>query len=377
MDNELAEAVIRRWDQGLPVSETSLYKAASVLGVNPAEALLEARFYTHLDRCLLEKRAMSSSERFLFSVGAGINPYAMEKSASVSGLSADELIIEALRERDFFPDIVKIANIMMSGMDPNAQGQQPPPGADGQQAAQEMMAPPQQGAVVQQQPAARIKPSPTGPEQSPASPMGNLDELLQAQQQAFQDPGMEGNGGQPPASGMSEPPPPPPSPEDRIRQVGPNLDDETIARFAQQLVRFEEGISMQVSDPKQMVKFVKELQKVDNKRIDQGIKAMGQQLEQEQAAELGVNGDATIDGPAGNPSVMAPAEGPTNGQNPSTHQEQEAAQSPTEGNMSGPNNKMPSAKPQQKPMQSEQQAAQAAVEKVAYAAKILARLAHF
>jgi hypothetical protein len=42
-----------------------------------------------------------------------------------------------------------------------------------------------------------------------------------------------------------------------------------------------------------MVKFVKELQKVDGKRIDQGIKAMGEQLEQQQAAELGV-GQPTV-----------------------------------------------------------------------------------
>src|SRR6185295_9650643 len=77
------------------------------------------------------------------------------------------------------------------------------------------------------------------------------------------------------------------------------LDDETIARYAEQLTRFEEGFQMQIADPKMMVKFVKELQKLDGKRIDQGIKAMSQQLEQEQAQELGVDAAPTIDGPGG------------------------------------------------------------------------------
>jgi hypothetical protein len=43
MDRELAEAVLERWADGDPVYEATLYKAASVLGVDPDAALMEAR----------------------------------------------------------------------------------------------------------------------------------------------------------------------------------------------------------------------------------------------------------------------------------------------------------------------------------------------
>ena len=98
MDRELAGAVLQRWDEGLPVAETALYKAASVLGIDPQLALAEARYYTRLDSFLLEKRAMTRDERSFFSRAAGIDPRLMVKTAAAHGLSADELIVEALRE---------------------------------------------------------------------------------------------------------------------------------------------------------------------------------------------------------------------------------------------------------------------------------------
>ncbi len=317
MDRELAGAVLDRWRDGLPVREGTLYKAASALGIDPQAALMEARFYTHLDSYLLEKRAMTRGERRLFSLAAGIDPRTMVKTASAYGLSQDELIIAALRERDFVPNLEKLALMApMPGQDP-AGGPTPPAGAPAVEGAPsadpaaELAAPPVPGAEVQQAPEARFKPSPTAPEQAPPTPQGNIDQLLQEHAGIFGQQAQE-NGGQPPA-GMPAPPAPPPPPEERIMQVAPNLDPETAARYGEQLTRLEQGIQMQVSDPKQMVKFVKELQKVDGKKIDQGIKAMGQELEQEQAAELGVDGTPTVDGPAGaganQNKVMAPKPG--------------------------------------------------------------------
>jgi hypothetical protein len=406
MDRELAEAVLERWNAGDPVSEMGLYKAAQALGIDPQAALAEARFHTYVDSYLLEKRAMSGAERIVFSAAAGFDAGSMTKTASVHGLSPDELIIEALRERNFVPDLSKIAMIAPP-MDPMAAqgGGQPPagdpsmgdPAALQQAAGAAMMQPPQPGAQLQQQPSARVRPTPTAPEQIAPSEMGNIEELLAMSQQA--NPGMADAGGGVPPAGAPEAQPQPMDPVSRIMQVGPNLDQETASRYAEQLQRFEEGFGMQISDPKQMVKFVKELQKVDGKKVDQGIKAMGQQLEQEQAQELGIDGGVpTIDG-GGGPQVMAPKPGgeqpgqggppgqqkpggagpqgqaPGQAEQPGSGPEEPAAQQVAEEMAAGgkpPPGKMPPRPPQK---QGPQQAApqQAAVEKVAHAARVLAR----
>ncbi len=406
IDKELANKILERWEDGNAVSETSLYKAAQAIGINPMAALVEARFFTYLDNYLLEKRAMSRAERAVFSAAASMPLGVMVKTASAYGFNPDELIVEALRERNFVPDLSKIANLSMMQQPPPGAGQGgPPPGMGGQQAqpgmqppaqdpAQQagavMTGPPQEDAMLQQQPQARFKPSPTGPEQTPPSPAGNLEDLVQQGQSMFGPQATE-NGGTAP-QGMPEPAPAPPSPEERIQQVGPNLDPETVARYAEQLARFEEGFQMQVSDPKQMVKFVKELQKVDGKKVDQGIKAMGQQLEQEQAQELGVDSTPTIDGPGG--MGAAGGGGPGQGMTPKS---EESAQSPNPeqppggqqaAQLGGMDNgqeqeevdlpQQDAAKPspfQKKPPQ-QQQAASAAIEKVANAARIIARYQH-
>lgn len=483
MDRELAGAVLERWSSGEPVAETALYKMAEALGIDPQAALTEARFLTYVDSYLLEKRAMSGAERIVFSAAAGFDSRSMTKTASVHGLSPDELIIEALRERNFVPDLEKIASIgnaahsaskkvgdwanspsgskflgrvgksvrgagyvggamyagkvvkdglsgvadrvpqgvkdhalhgiggasakkhfskeaMIPQQQPQPGGGQPPsggppPGMDPmadpglqQAAGGAMMQPPQPGAVVQQQPSARMRPTPTAPEQIAPSDGGNIDELLAMSQQANPD-AAAANGGLPP-TGMPAPQAQQQDPMSRIMQVGPNLDQETASRYAEQLQRFEEGFGMQISDPKQMVKFVKELQKVDGKKVDQGIKAMGQQLEQEQAQELGIDGGVpTIDG-GGGPQVLAPKPGAEGQQTPGGPGPQDQApgqaEQPGGGGPGDPaqqvakemaaGGKPPGKQPPPPQKQGPQQAAsEAAVEKVAHVARVLARAA--
>ncbi len=387
MDRELAEAVLWHWENGHPVSEAKFYKAAAVLGANPVEALVEARFYTALDSFLLEKRAMSELERIVFSAAAGFPVDTMEKTAAAHGFAPDELILEALRENDWVPNLEKLALLappqqdptMMTGGGAGGQGgpEQGPAPAEGA-SPDAMMAPPQQGAAVQQQPAARFKPSPTAPDQAAPSQDGNLEALLAESQGQFGQQAQE-NGGLPPAGADTPPPAPPPSP-DRVKQVAPDLDDETAQRYGEQLDRLEQAINMQVMDPKQMVKFVKELQKVDGKKIDQGIKAMGEALEQEQAQELGV-GQPTVNGT--NPSLKLPPKGgqpgaeqggDAGGAGPSEEELAAAAgggqggppQQPPKG-QAGPPQKKPS-QPGGLPPQMQQ-----AAEKVAHAARAVAR----
>ena len=130
---------------------------------------------------------------------------------------------------------------------------------------------------------------------------------------------------------------------------------------------------MQISDPKQMVKFVKELQKVDGKRIDQGIKAMGQQLEQEQAAELGVDGQPTVDGPAGGgQQVMAPKPGADAGGGAGGPPQAGAGDTPPGAGAQG-GAKPPAPKPKTPPPGAAPAPEDAAIETVKQAGRVLAR----
>ncbi len=328
MDYDMATAVLSRWQDGEAVYESAIYKAAEALGADPQAALVEARFYTYLDNFLLEKRAMSDAERLLFSYASGFNSRPFIKTASMYGISPDDLIIEALVERNFVPDLEKIALIAS----PQETSKENTPEDSALPASVEgtMTQPPQRGALVQQQPSARIRPSPTAPEQVAPSDTGNIEELLAMAQQNNPQ-AAESGGGIAPSGAPSDPPQPLDS-LSRVMQVGPNLDQETAGRYAEQLDRFEQGFGMQISDPKQMIKFVKELQKLDGKKIDQGIKAMSQQLEQEQAQELGIDGGTpTIDG-GGGPQVLAPkqAKNPLAGKEPTAQNQPPIQQSASE-----------------------------------------------
>ncbi len=303
MDSDLAGAVFRRWENGLPVSEINFYKAASILGVDPAAALTEARYYTALDSWLSKDAAMSPVERHYFSLAVGEDPDHLEKVASAYSVDPDLLLVQKLAARGFHPDLEKIAlmlppeaieEMLLAQQEQEAGGGGgPDQGPGGGQAAGDpgaaqdpaaALAPqgPQPGAQLQQDPNQRFKPAPTAPDQIMPGEAGNLDALLQEQQGAFGGQAEE-NGGLPP-SGAEQPPPPPPAPNDRILQVAPQMDPETAQRYGDKLTEFEEQMGMPISDPKQMVKFVESMQKVDTKYMQEGIK----QFAEQQEAEMGI-----------------------------------------------------------------------------------------
>lgn len=289
MDRELAGAVYQRWERGLPVTEASFYKAATVLGVDADAALTEARFLTAFDKYASENRPMTPFERVYFSLACGDDPSVLEKVASIYGVDQDEILVRKLAGRRFQPDLEKIALMMPPEVAQETmaqlQEQQAAEGGEGGEeeaaAAEEAMGPqgPMDGAQLQQDPTQRFKPSPTAPDQLPPDAMGNLDALV-AEQQGVHGQQAEQNGGMPP-SGMPEPQPPPPDSTERIQQVAPGMDPETTQRYADKLTEFEEQMGMPISDPKQMVKFVQAMQKVDAKYMDEGIKQFAQQKEQE------------------------------------------------------------------------------------------------
>lgn len=310
MDRELAEAVFVRWQEGLPVYEGTLYKAASVLGADPSEILTEARFYHHFDRALERGTGFTAPEREYFTAASGFDPDSMEKTAEAFGFeSSDNLIMRALSRRHFQPDVEKLAFMGMQG-GPTDGG---PGAADAQMApegGEEMGQPaaPQPGAQLQQNPG--VRPSPTSPVQAPASDGGNLAELLGA---AGETPGADENGGLPPAgAGADGAPPEPPSAQERLQQAMPGIPPDAVERYAPKLEEFEQLIGMTVPDPKQLEKFIKEMQKSEKKQVDEAMKSYGEQ----QAELMGVGGGPAWDstapvpnGSGGSPQALAAMKG--------------------------------------------------------------------
>lgn len=310
METDLAQAVFERWEEGLPVYEGTLYKAAAALGMDPEAVLAEARFYTHLDHFLLEKRAMTFHEKAYFSTAAGVDPVGLVKTANTHNIPHEDLILVTLRDRNFTPDIAKLAFLGMQGGPTegpamaSGDAATPNPGQGGPGEYASAPVEPQPGKQVQQQPDARqmaLQGGPTAPQQIPPSDGGNLSELLQGAQQADAAPM---GGGLPPSGMGAQETPPPLSAEDKLQQAfGGQLDPDSLSRYAPKLDEFENQIGMTIQDPKQIEKFVKELQKGEKKMVDEAIKQYGAQQAQEQQAASGMGGPGGAGGMMGGAST--------------------------------------------------------------------------
>ena len=315
MDRELASAVFKRWNDGLPVAETTFHKAASALGINPDDALLEARFYTMLDvdlRKLASGGSIPGSSLVVYSAAAGQMPQSLVKTASVFHLNPLELALQKLASQRWVPDLnmLKLAlmgpmtggeDAGMGMMDPAQAAGQPMEGAGGPEGGQQAM-PPQPGAQVQQAPGERYRPSPMAPAQTPPSAEGNMMELVEAARhpdqgaEAGMGPEMGGEAGMGPdgssmgpeggmgpegtpsmGTGMGPEAPPPMPPEEKIMQVAPDTPPEVLPRYAEKLQELEQNVGMPIQDPGQVQKFIAQMKKDDNKRIDEAIKSMSAQ----------------------------------------------------------------------------------------------------
>lgn len=300
MDSELANSVIARYQSGLPVAEEMFFKAAQAIGANPHDALLEARWETllHADLPKLASGGrLSPAALVLYSAAAGQNSEVLTKTASKYCLDPQHLALVKLAENDWVPNLtmLKVALMSESGgvggeqmMSPMmAAGAAGGDAAQPPQPAQDPAVQPQPGMAVQQQ---RYKPSPMAPMQTPPSAEGNLNELVDAarhpdaaadaqvaQQQPGGSMGPEGapdSMGPDAGPGMDQQAPPPMSPDQKIQQVDPSVDPETMQRWAPKLQEIEEQTGIQMNDPAQIQKFVAGMQKADQKTLDEAIKEM-------------------------------------------------------------------------------------------------------
>lgn len=309
MDTQLATAVFDHWNKGLPVAETTFHKAASALGINPDDALLEARFYTMLDHDLAKVASghtLTAQDINFYSAAVGERGSSLVKTAQVHHLHPQDLVLEKLAAQGWVPylDGIKLA---MGGMDPAGQGGMPEAGAmaDPAAAGGDAAQPPMADQAVQQDPQQRFKPSPMAPAQVPPSPGGNLQELARAAmspsppaQDMQAGMGMEGQG-QGTDMGPSEAAPPPPSPEEKLQQVVPDLPPETMARYSEKMQEVEQQAGMPMEDPNQIQKFVAEMKKQDTKKLDEAIKGMAEAAPIRTAQQPAA--------PAAQPAAPAPA----------------------------------------------------------------------
>jgi hypothetical protein len=324
MDRELAEAVFARWQEGQPVFEGTLYKAASALGADADAVLTEARFYHHLDRALERGTEFTAPEREYFSVASGFDPDSMEKTAEAHGFdSSDALIMRALSRRHFQPDLEKLAFLGMQG-GPSDGGPAAADAGDASMGGDQPSTGPVPGAQLQQNP--MVRPSPTAPAQVASSEGGNLQELLGA---AGDTPGADDNGGLPPAgAGASGAPPEPPDASARLQQAMPDIPPDALERYAPKLEEFEQQVGMTVMDPKQVEKFIKEMQKADKKIIDEAMKQYGEQNAQQMGVGSQTTWDATAPKPNGGGAGGAPGAGGGGGPPPGGAGEQQPPASP-------------------------------------------------
>lgn len=59
-------------------------------------------------------------------------------------------------------------------------------------------------------------------------------------------------------------------------QVDPSIDQDTLARWAPKLQEIEQQTGIQMNDPGQVQKFIAQMQKADQKTLDEAIKAIGE-----------------------------------------------------------------------------------------------------
>lgn len=362
-DRDLAIAVFQRWSVGEPVSEVSLVKAASALGTNPYDALLEARYYTDLTNYLNRGGGeMNDYEKHIFSGATGFHSDDMCKTASAYMLPDEELILAHLAEQNFVPYLPKLAEAMaQAGTDPNAQqGQQVQQDPELEAQMQELMAQ-QQMAQQQQVQAGMVKPTPTAPSQIPPSPSGNSEQLLynevnkdqleqqrqqQVQQQQMQQTQQNPQQGskeqlQQMYSAMT--------PEQKIQHAAPQVGMEHRQRYADTLGQVEQTAGLKITDPSQVQKVVKGVEKQDKKIIDEAIK----QVTDVQAGAGGAGGGANfgpLPGEPGDTSGQGAPGGPSPG-GAAGGVDPTAGSAPPEGGAPGPQEGMPpgQGKPPQKP----------------------------
>ena len=314
LDKDLAFAVFDSFQAGKKIHDTMLEKAAHSIGISSKEILQEAQLKTSATNFLKCAQRMNKQEFAYFSSAIGYSPDEIIKVAKLTDSAPEEVIFTYLAATNYKPHekFAEMAAGEAQGQtlqqDPSLLGNpQLPPNA---MTSQDMM-----GNLMTQ-------PSPTAPQQIPATDNGNMDQLLSNDQNKEQ---IEAEQQQQAADQMLEqnPQPQPPkeqveqalmsaSPEEKMKYVFPGASPQEMQRAVEALANVEQQTGLTVSDVGQLTKIVQEIKKENKKVIDESIKMQFGAGESEQAL-----------GPLpGTPENTSQPQG----QDPSQRMPQEAAQ---------------------------------------------------
>lgn len=294
MNSQLAAAIFDRWNNGLPVSEHNLYKAAEFVGEDPQLALLEARYYTVLDNYLMRGGEMSPLEKNAFALFTGRSFGDFEKIASSCNITEDELIFRSLLSTEFIPYLYKAAESQPGPQDGGVVQQNP-------DARQQAIENPQSIQQATGNPAAMTtpdwqgnpmyKPTPTAPGQVPPGKDGNMGQLMsneankgqieaQKQQQMMSQLAQQTQ--QNPQAGSKEQVQMlynQMTPQQKVQHAAPQVSPEDVDRHAQEVSKIEAQTGLKIKDPAQIKKIIGGIEKQDKQVIDQAIQ---QQFNQSQ-----------------------------------------------------------------------------------------------
>lgn len=287
MDTQLAYTVMQRWNDGLPVSEKNLYKAAAFLGEDPELALVEARYYTTLDGYLNRGGRMNDYEKIALSLACAQHPNVFTKVASSYGITTEQAIISTLSDGDFIPYLYKLAEMEPGVPQDGAALQQDPNARQGLDPAaiQQMTGNPAALTSQDWQGQAMYKPTPTAPGQlPPGGPGGNMDQLMQneankpqieAQKNEQMRQQMMAQTQQQPQEGSKEQIQQvynQMTPDEKAQHAVPEANPQELPEIAQHIQAVEGQVGTAITDPAQIKKIYGEMQKAKKKEIDEAIK---------------------------------------------------------------------------------------------------------
>ena len=280
LDKDLAFAVFDSFQAGKKIHDTMLEKAAHSIGISSKEILQEAQLKTSATNFLKCAQRMNKQEFAYFSSAIGYSPDEIIKVAKLTDSAPEEVIFTYLAATNYKPHekFAEMASGEAQGQtlqqDPSLLGNpQLPPNA---MTSQDMM-----GNLMTQ-------PSPTAPQQIPATDNGNMEQLLSNDQNKEQ---IEAEQQQQAADQMLEQNPQPQPPKEQIeaalesadsmakaKYVMPLGNEDQLARLAGEIDAVEQKVQMPLKDPAQIKKLVQAVEKQDKALIDQAIKERAEMM---------------------------------------------------------------------------------------------------
>lgn len=225
LDKDLAFAVFDSFQAGKKIHDTMLEKAAHSIGISSKEILQEAQLKTSATNFLKCAQRMNKREFAYFSSAIGYSPDEIIKVAKLTDSAPEEVIFTYLAATNYKPHekFAEMAAGEAQGQtlqqDPSLLGNpQLPPNA---MTSQDMM-----GNLMTQ-------PSPTAPQQIPATDNGNMEQLLSNDQNKEQ---IEAEQQQQAADQMLEQNPQPQPPKEQVEQALEMADSMAKAKYVMPMV---------------------------------------------------------------------------------------------------------------------------------------------